>query len=105
VTGLVYCGCADRTAPCSSIAPSLFWLENIEPDSTGADDRRLMPSPSSRDAPPDQDRRRDLKLIVLDGMAWSILVGCGETYFAAFVLSLGMGEVAAGLVSSVPMVC
>jgi MFS family permease len=31
------------------------------------------------------------------------MVGIGETYFPAFVLALGMGEIAAGLIASVPL--
>ncbi len=49
--------------------------------------------------------RRDLKLITADGLAWSVMVGCGETYLAAMVLALGLGELAAGLVASIPLVC
>lgn len=53
---------------------------------------------------PDQ-RRRDLRLVVVEGSTWSLLVGCGETYFAAYVLAMGFNELAAGLVASVPTVC
>ncbi len=31
------------------------------------------------------------------------MVGIGETYFPAFVLALGMGEIAAGLIASIPL--
>ncbi len=47
--------------------------------------------------------RRDLRLIFQEGVAWSAMVGLGETYFAAFVLALGMGAVPAGLISTVPL--
>ncbi|MCK6484205.1 MAG: MFS transporter [Phycisphaerae bacterium] len=47
--------------------------------------------------------RRDLRLIAADGGAYSLMVGIGETYFPAFVLALGAGEIAAGLVASLPM--
>ena len=36
-------------------------------------------------------------------MAFSVMVGCGETYFSAFALALGLGPVAAGMVASVPV--
>lgn len=41
--------------------------------------------------------------MLLDGAAFSVMVGAGETYFAAFALALGMGEIAAGLISSLPL--
>jgi MFS family permease len=47
--------------------------------------------------------RDDLRAILGDGATFSIMVGIGESYVAAFVLALGMGEVAAGLVATLPM--
>jgi len=47
--------------------------------------------------------RRNLRNSVADGAAFSVMVGLGETYFPAFVLALGLGEIAAGLVASVPL--
>lgn len=47
--------------------------------------------------------RKNLRNSVSDGAAFSVMVGIGETYFPAFVLALGMGEIAAGLVASVPL--
>lgn len=38
-----------------------------------------------------------------DGAMFSVMVGMGETYLAAFALALGLGEVTAGLVATVPM--
>lgn len=49
--------------------------------------------------------RRDLRSIVSDGACYNVMVGVGETYFSAYVLSLGMGGVACGLLTSLPMVC
>ncbi|MCY2965807.1 MAG: MFS transporter [Planctomycetota bacterium] len=40
---------------------------------------------------------------VADGAAFSIMVGIGETYFPAFALALGMGEIVSGLIASVPL--
>lgn len=47
--------------------------------------------------------RRDLALIRADGVAFSLMVGVGETYLAAFALALGNSDVAAGLLSALPM--
>jgi len=47
---------------------------------------------------------RELRLIFGEGIAWSVMVGAGETYLAAFALALGIGQVAAGLVSTLPLV-
>src|SRR4029453_11863348 len=47
--------------------------------------------------------RRNLRRIYSDAIAFSVMVGAGETYLAAFVLALGMGELATGLVASIPM--
>ncbi len=55
---------------------------------------------SSRDA---KQLRRDLKYSCGDGIAFGGMVGFGETYIAAFVLAVGLGELTAGLVSSVPL--
>ncbi len=48
-------------------------------------------------------RRRDLRLILADGLAFSAMVGMGEAYIAAFALALGLGEIAAGLVVTLPL--
>jgi MFS family permease len=40
---------------------------------------------------------------VADGVAFSMMVGAGETYIPAFVLALGLSQLTAGLVSAVPM--
>ncbi|MCP4893558.1 MAG: MFS transporter, partial [Actinomycetales bacterium] len=43
-------------------------------------------------------RRRDLRLLVVDGSCYSMMTGAGEWQFVLFALALGMGEVASGLV-------
>ena len=48
-------------------------------------------------------RRKDLHASVADGAAFSVMVGIGETYLPAFALALGMGEIAAGLIASIPL--
>jgi MFS family permease len=47
--------------------------------------------------------RKNLRNCVSEGAAFSVMVGVGETYFPAFVLALGIGEIAAGLVASIPI--
>ena len=47
--------------------------------------------------------RTNLRRIYIDAIAFSVMVGVGETYLAAFVLALGHGELAAGLVASIPL--
>jgi len=61
-------------------------------DSVPTDERRLSPAPGSR----------DLSAIIADGVYFSVMVGLGETYIPAFVLAAGLGEVASGLVASLP---
>lgn len=41
---------------------------------------------------------------MIDGSAYSVMVGAGELYFPAFVFTLALGEVATGLVASLPPV-
>ena len=47
--------------------------------------------------------RDDLDAIRGDGVGFSIMVGAGETYVAAFALALGMSAVGGGLVASLPL--
>lgn len=47
--------------------------------------------------------KRDLKLSVADGATFGVMVGGGETYLQAFVLTIGLGEVFAGLIASLPV--
>ena len=47
--------------------------------------------------------RRNLRAILGDGIAFSLMVGMGETYLPAFVLALGMGQVASGLIGTIPL--
>ncbi len=55
--------------------------------------------PASR---PPSAIRRDLRNSTLDGAGWSVMVGMGEIYVPAFALAAGQGEVASGLVATVP---
>lgn len=47
--------------------------------------------------------RRDLRAMLGDGVAFSLMVGVGETYVPAFALAAGLGDVTAGLVATLPM--
>lgn len=47
--------------------------------------------------------RRDLRAIFSDALAFSVMVGLGESYLVAFGLAAGLGAVAAGLLGSTPM--
>ena len=44
--------------------------------------------------------RGNLRRVYCDALAFSVMVGSGETYLAAFVLALGLGELNAGLIAS-----
>lgn len=47
--------------------------------------------------------RADLRVIWVDGLAYSLMLGMGETYIPAFALAVGLSSVQSGLVSTVPM--
>ena len=47
--------------------------------------------------------RKSLRASLIDGGAFSLMVGCGETYLAAFVLAVGLGETMAGVMATAPM--
>src|SRR6478752_121319 len=47
--------------------------------------------------------REDLAASIGDAAGASVMIGLGETYFAAFALALGTGETFAGLVATLPM--
>lgn len=48
--------------------------------------------------------RKDLRASLGDAAAFGGMVGLGETYLPAFVLAVGLGELTAGLIASVPLV-
>ncbi len=50
-----------------------------------------------------KELRRDLVAGQLEGAAFGGMVGLGETYLPAFALAVGLGEITAGLVASVPL--
>lgn len=57
-------------------------------------------SPSS---PPRVSPRKNLRASLGDAACYSVMVGLGESLFAAYALALGSGETVAGLVATVPM--
>jgi len=57
--------------------------------------------PKTKASPPHLER--DLRAMTADGVAFSAMVGLGETYVPAFALAAGLGEVVSGLVATVPM--
>src|SRR5262245_4628815 len=48
--------------------------------------------------------RRNLRSIFVEGFMASLMLGLGELYLGAYALAMGLGQVAAGLVSTVPLV-
>jgi len=58
---------------------------------------------SSSESQTDGKLRSDLRAGITDGAAFSVMVGCGETYLPAFALAVGLGDVVAGLTATVPM--
>ncbi|MEJ2722323.1 MAG: hypothetical protein P8181_14480 [bacterium] len=48
--------------------------------------------------------RTDLRTVFVEGVSFSVMVGIGESYLPAFVLAIGMGEVASGLIATLPLV-
>jgi MFS family permease len=82
------------------------------PPSTGSPvlPARVLPSSHSTQSPrlalrrpPRVSPRQDLAASIGDAASYSVMVGIGETYFAAFALALGTGETFAGLVATMPM--
>ncbi len=59
---------------------------------------------SVSDSSLDSSTHRSLRMSILDGALFSFMVGVGETFIPAFVLALGLGDVAAGLLAVIPIV-
>ncbi len=47
--------------------------------------------------------RRNLKLLTTDGACWAVMSGAAEWQFTLFALAIGLSEVKAGLVATVPL--
>lgn len=61
------------------------------------------PTDSATPAARETTLREDLNASVADGAFFSVMVGIGETFLPAFALALGMGQIAAGLIASIPL--
>lgn len=86
--------------------PSGAYERVIAKPSERIDDDRCYTHPTGPSAAQRRsrrDRRPDLRASLGDGAAASVMVGMGETYLPAFALAAGAGEVAAGLVSTLPL--
>lgn len=49
-------------------------------------------------------REKSLRLSLIDAFLSALMVGAGETYLPAYALSIGMGEVFAGILATLPIV-
>ncbi|WP_413944611.1 MFS transporter [Bdellovibrio sp. HCB-162] len=49
-------------------------------------------------------REKSLRLSLFDAFLCSLMIGAGETYLPAYSLSIGMGEIFAGVLSTLPIV-
>lgn len=69
----------------------------------GVCDANATVGPSHWENAPAADLRRNLTCITRDGAAYSVMVGAGETYLAAFLLAMGKSDRVCGLVGTIPM--
>lgn len=60
----------------------------------------VTPTPTHPPGTLPKETRRDLRAIFADGIAFSLMVGLGETYVPAFALALGLSELTAGWIVS-----
>ena len=63
-----------------------------------------MPKTKMANVFKNQKFSKSLKLSLIDGLLYSIMVGAGESYLPAYALSLGYSEVAAGILTSLPLI-
>lgn len=49
-------------------------------------------------------REKSLRLSLIEAFLCSLMIGAGETYLPAYSLSIGMGEIFAGILASLPIV-
>ena len=64
--------------------------------------RTAKPLQPHHSLPSSEILKRDLRLSIRDGSAYGLMIGAGETYLQAFVLAIGMGEVFAALIATLP---
>lgn len=65
---------------------------------------QASPRRSDATSRPRRPLRADLHSSCSDATAYGGMVGLGETYLPAFVLAIGLGELTAGLIGSLPLV-
>ncbi len=58
----------------------------------------------NRAKPRERTVHQNVRRSYFDGVSYSAMVGMGETYLPAFALAIGLNQVIAGLVSTVPLV-
>lgn len=75
-------------------------IELKPPQAAGAVPSSLPREPVDTNSP---QLRWDLTASMGDGAAFGLMVGIGETYVPAFVLAVGLGEVFAGLITTIPL--
>jgi len=64
----------------------------------------MQHSPTHHSAPrPKRQLRPDVKSSLIEGSAFSLMVGLGETYIPAFAMAVGLGQVNAGLIATLPL--
>ena len=56
-------------------------------------------------SPASQTLNHNLRACTLDAAFYGSMVGFGETYLAAFAVAIGLGQVTAGLATSLPILC
>ncbi|KAF0191963.1 MAG: hypothetical protein FD165_1297 [Gammaproteobacteria bacterium] len=69
---------------------------------TGGPAPQHIPMAEKNDFPSKQEVSRSLRYSVRDGVAYSVMAGAGETYFAAFALFLKATTAQVGLLSTLP---
>lgn len=88
----------------------------VAPAAPSRPPRTSLPSHTEALAPPTElakpngngaarraELRRNLSCSLVDAGGFSVMVGCGETYFPAFALALGLSQVSSGLVATLPL--
>ncbi|MCO8121849.1 MFS transporter [Stieleria sp. TO1_6] len=64
---------------------------------------RILTAAVTTDHSEQTARDENLRHSMVDAACFGGMVGCGESYFPAFALAIGLGETAAGLVASLPL--
>lgn len=70
----------------------------------GSQDSECEGDPAASSVAKPRRLRNDLCVSLIDATTFGGMVGVGETYLPAFALAVGLGELASGMVSSIPLV-